>query len=119
MVQPPGPPGLKTVSGRTKGLRTDDRLAHTGPGDFSSSWPRVVGVVLERSAPRWQALLSTVAIETLGTGLALPFGFIYLHEVRGFSIETAGSLLAAPAIVGMAVVGPAGALLATRQRWYS
>lgn len=56
-------------------------------------------------------LLSTVAIETLGTGLVLPFGFIYLHEVRGFSIETAGSLLAVPAIVGMAVVGPAGALI--------
>jgi hypothetical protein len=35
-------------------------------------------------------LLSTVAIETLGTGLVLPFGFIYLHEVRGFTIETAG-----------------------------
>jgi len=41
----------------------------------------------------------------------LPFGFIYLHEVRGFTIETAGSLLAVPAIVGMAVVGPAGALI--------
>ena len=56
-------------------------------------------------------LLSTVAIETLGTGLVLPFGFIYLHEVLGFSIETAGSLLAVPAIIGMAVVGPAGALI--------
>jgi len=56
-------------------------------------------------------LLSTVAIETLGTGLVLPFGFIYLHEVRGFTIETAGTLLAVPAIVGMVVVGPAGALI--------
>jgi hypothetical protein len=53
-------------------------------------------------------LLSTVAVETLGTGLVLPFGFIYLHEVRGFTTQTAGSLLAVPAIVGMAVVGPAG-----------
>lgn len=56
-------------------------------------------------------LLSTVAVETLGTGLVLPFGFIYLHEVRGFAIQSAGSLLAVPAIVGMAVVGPAGALI--------
>jgi len=56
-------------------------------------------------------LLSTVAVEALGTGLVLPFGFIYLHEVRGFTIETAGSLLAVPAIVGMAVVGPGGALI--------
>jgi len=56
-------------------------------------------------------LLSTVAVETLGTGLVLPFGFIYLHEVLRFTIETAGSLLAVPAVVGIAVVGPAGALI--------
>lgn len=56
-------------------------------------------------------LLSTVAVETLGTGLVLPFGFIYLHEVLGFTIETAGTLLAVPAVVGMAVVGPAGTLI--------
>ena len=31
---------------------------------------------------RW--LLSTVAIQTLGRGLTLPFTIIYLHEVRGF-----------------------------------
>ena len=28
-------------------------------------------------------LLSTVAVEALGTGLALPFGLIYLHECAG------------------------------------
>jgi MFS family permease len=56
-------------------------------------------------------LLSTVAVETLGTGLVLPFGVIYLHEVRHFPVETAGVLLAVPAVVGMAVVGPAGALI--------
>ena len=32
---------------------------------------------------RW--LLSTVAIQTLGRGLTLPFTVIYLHEVRGSS----------------------------------
>lgn len=60
--------------------------------------------------------LSTVAIETLGTGLVLPFRFIYLHEVRGFTIEPAGTLLAVPVIVGMAVVGPvvAGVMLGAR-----
>jgi MFS family permease len=56
-------------------------------------------------------LLTTVAIETLGTGLVLPFGFIYLHEVRVFTIQTPGSLLAVPAVLGMAVVGPAGVLI--------
>ena len=34
-------------------------------------------------------LLSTVAVETLGTGLVLPFGFIYLHEVLGASSSPA------------------------------
>ena len=56
-------------------------------------------------------MLSTVAIETLGTGLVLPFGVIYAHEVRHFSLETTGVLLAIPAFVGMAIVGPAGSLI--------
>ena len=68
-------------------------------------------------APRWRPsgtscrailLLRAVAVETLGTRLVLPFGFIDLNEVRGFRIEAADSLLAVPAIVGVAVVGPAG-----------
>ena len=33
---------------------------------------------------RW--LLSTVAVQTLGRGLTLPFTVIYLHEVRGFRL---------------------------------
>jgi hypothetical protein len=41
--------------------------------------------------------VSTVAIETLGAGLVLPFGFIYLHELRGFPTQS-GSLLAANGI---------------------
>ena len=56
-------------------------------------------------------MLSTVAVETLGTGLVLPFGIIYLHEVRDFTVQTSGALLAIPAIVGMLVVGPAGSLI--------
>ena len=37
---------------------------------------------------RW--LLSTVAIQTVGRGLTLPFTIIYLHEVRGISLDLAG-----------------------------
>jgi MFS family permease len=57
---------------------------------------------------RW--LLSTVAIQTLGRGLTLPFTLIYLHEVRGFDLSLAGVLMALIAIAGLAVTGPAGAL---------
>ena len=57
---------------------------------------------------RW--LLSTVAVQTLGRGLTLPFTVIYLHEVRGFSLDLAGALMAFIAIIALAVTGPGGAL---------
>lgn len=57
---------------------------------------------------RW--LLSTVAIQTLGRGLTLPFTLIYLHEVRGFDLGLSGTLMALIAIVGLLVTGPAGSL---------
>jgi MFS family permease len=57
---------------------------------------------------RW--LLSTVAVQTLGRGLTLPFTVIYLHEVRGFSLDLAGALMAFIAVVALLVTGPGGAL---------
>lgn len=57
---------------------------------------------------RW--LLSTVAIQTLGRGLTLPFTVIYLHEVRGFSLDLAGALMSFIAVVALLVTLPAGAL---------
>ncbi|HEX5860480.1 MAG TPA: MFS transporter [Nocardioides sp.] len=57
---------------------------------------------------RW--LLSTVAIQTLGRGLTLPFTIIYLHEVRGISLDLAGGLMAFIAVVALTVTGPGGAL---------
>lgn len=58
---------------------------------------------------RW--LLSTVAIQTLGRGLTLPFTIIYLHEVRGFELGLSGALLSLIAVVGLVVTGPGGALI--------
>lgn len=58
---------------------------------------------------RW--LLSTVAIQTLGRGLTLPFTIIYLHEVRGFDLALSGGLMSLIAIVGLIVTGPGGALI--------
>ena len=57
---------------------------------------------------RW--LLSTVAIQTLGRGLTLPFTVIYLHEVRGFDLSLSGTLMALIAISGFVVTGPGGTL---------
>jgi len=55
---------------------------------------------------RW--LLSTVAIQTLGRGLTLPFTIIYLHEVRGFDLGLSGTLMGLIAISGFVVTGPGG-----------
>ena len=105
MGRPEAGPGAETGLGITGGLAILPPV--TSPAgerpSLASFW---------NDLPReGKFLLSTVAVETLGSGLVLPFGFIYLHEVLGFTIATAGSLLAVPAVVGMAVVGPAGALI--------
>jgi MFS family permease len=56
-------------------------------------------------------LLSIVVFEFVGTGLVLPFNVVYLHEVRGFALGHVGLLLGLPPLVGLLVVGPAGALI--------
>ncbi|MBN6189939.1 MULTISPECIES: MFS transporter [unclassified Microbacterium] len=58
---------------------------------------------------RW--LLSTVAIQTLGRGMTLPFTIIYLHEVRGFDLGLSGALMSLIAITGLVVTGPGGTLI--------
>ncbi|UOE43223.1 MFS transporter [Agromyces larvae] len=58
---------------------------------------------------RW--LLSTVAFQTLGRGLTLPFTIIYLHEVRGFDLGLSGFLMSLIAIVALAIAAPSGTLI--------
>lgn len=61
------------------------------------------------SEGRW--LLSTVAVQTLGRGMTLPFTIIYLHEVRGFDLGFSGALMSLIAITGLVVTGPGGTLI--------
>jgi MFS family permease len=56
-------------------------------------------------------LLSTVIVDFIGNGLVMPFHVVYLHEVRGFELARVGLLLSIPALVGLVVVGPIGALI--------
>ncbi|MBS1698596.1 MAG: MFS transporter, partial [Actinobacteria bacterium] len=58
---------------------------------------------------RW--LLSTVALQTLGRGLTLPFTIIYLHEVRGFDLGVSGALMSVIAVTGLLVTAPGGTLI--------
>ncbi|HYJ67611.1 MAG TPA: MFS transporter [Nocardioidaceae bacterium] len=71
----------------------------TGIRSFSAALP---------TEGRW--LLSTVAIQTLGRGLTLPFTIIYLHEVRGFDLGLSGVLMGLIAMSGFAATGPGGSL---------
>jgi MFS family permease len=56
-------------------------------------------------------LLSTIIVDFIGNGLVMPFNVVYLHEVRGIELARVGLLLSLPALVGLLVVGPIGALI--------
>src|SRR5689334_21421276 len=54
-------------------------------------------------------LISVVVFEFVGTGLVLPFWVVYLHEVRGFGLDTVGLMLAllpAAGLVSSLASGP-------------
>ena len=61
------------------------------------------------TAGRW--LLSTVAIQTLGRGLTLPFTIIYLSEVRGIPLGLSGTLMSLVFVAALAVTTPGGSLV--------
>lgn len=56
-------------------------------------------------------LLSVVAFQFIGTGLVLPFWVVYLHEIRGFSLDTVGLLMALLSLAGFVVLGPGGVVI--------
>ena len=64
-----------------------------------------------RDLPReGRLLLSVVAFEFIGTGLVLPFWVVYLHEIRGFSLDVVGLLIAAMSAAGVVTSIPGGTL---------
>jgi MFS family permease len=79
----------------------------------------VVSGPLARVLAYWQTGLSGpvmvlqagTAANYFGTGLILPFEIIYLHEIRGFPVATAGLVLAAVMGTAAVVTLPAGALV--------
>ncbi|XVX19637.1 MFS transporter [Actinomycetota bacterium] len=56
-------------------------------------------------------LLSSTAAQTLGRGLTLPFTVIYLNEVRGIPLGTAGTLMAVIAMVAVVISPTVGQLI--------
>lgn len=53
-------------------------------------------------------LLSVVVFQFIGTGLVLPFWVVYLHEMRGFGLDTVGLLLAVLSLGGFLASIPTG-----------
>ncbi|MFB9235759.1 MFS transporter [Plantactinospora siamensis] len=58
----------------------------------------------------WLAL-GINALSCLGSGLTLPFLIVYLHQVRGFGLPTAGLILALSAVVGLVTTPLTGPLV--------
>ncbi len=52
-----------------------------------------------------------VAFQFIGTGLVLPFWVVYLHEIRGFALDTTGLLLAVLPAAGFVITAPAGIMI--------
>ena len=88
--------GTETTAPGPGGLEGEQRMTLRG---FWAALP---------PAGRW--LLSTTAVSTLGRGMTLPFTVIYLHEVRGVSLDVAGLLMGLIAVVAVVVTAPIGVL---------
>jgi predicted MFS family arabinose efflux permease len=67
---------------------------------------------LDPRLPRsvWTMELGGLA-NAFGNGLAFPFLFIYLHNVRGFGLDTVGLIVAASAVAGIATIPLSGAIV--------
>ncbi len=67
---------------------------------------------LDPRLPRsvWTMELGGLA-NAFGNGLAFPFLFIYLHNVRGFGLDTVGLIVAASALAGIATIPVSGAIV--------
>ncbi len=61
---------------------------------------------------RW--LLSSTVFQVLGRGLTLPFTIIYLHEVRGLTLDVAGTMMALIGVVALVLTPLFGSLT---DRW--
>jgi MFS family permease len=79
---------------------------------MSTSLPRPSISSFWHDLPReGRLLLSVVAFEFIGTGLVLPFWVVYLHEIRGFSLDVVGLLIAGMSAGGVLTSIPGGTLI--------
>jgi MFS family permease len=79
---------------------------------MSSPGPRPSIASFWHDLPReGRLMLSVVAFEFVGTGLVLPFWVVYLHEIRGYSLDVVGLLIAGMSAGGVLTSIPGGTLI--------
>lgn len=67
--------------------------------------------VLDGTSPEIRRVLFGIALNAVGGGLTLSLFMVYLTDIRGISAATVGLIMAWEAVVGLAVMGPVGALI--------
>jgi predicted MFS family arabinose efflux permease len=78
------------------------------------AWPPVLAYLksLDPRLPRPVWIMEAGGLaNAFGNGLAFPFLFIYLHNVRGFGLDTVGLIVAASAVAGIATIPVSGAIV--------
>lgn len=61
--------------------------------------------------PRLNRMLLGLGLSALGNGLVMALFVVYLHQVRGFDLRTAGLVLTYEALLGLAVAPAVGAVV--------
>lgn len=56
-------------------------------------------------------MLLGITLSALGNGLVLPFAFVYLHSIRGFSTQMAGVIFSYTAVISLVVAPLLGSLI--------
>jgi MFS family permease len=56
-------------------------------------------------------MLLGITLSALGNGLVLPFAFVYLHSIRGFSTQMAGVIFSYTAVISLVVAPMVGTLI--------
>jgi MFS family permease len=67
--------------------------------------------LIPRLGSRTWGVLGASTVNSIGTGLTMPFVLIYLHSVRGMDLATAGEVLATDGAVGLVFAPAAGRLV--------
>ncbi|SEN24503.1 MFS transporter [Actinacidiphila rubida] len=59
--------------------------------------------------PRERSMLAAMAVDSLGSGMYVPFSLVFFHHITGLSFTVVGAVLTAVGLIGMTALPLAGA----------